>query len=220
MKKVAVVLCGSGYRDGSEIRESVAALLALSRFGVKTECFAPDDFQWDVVNCLTGETDPTQKRNMLVESARIARGEVKELQKLKIEDFDALLIPGGFGAAKNLCDFAFKGSKGKVRADLEKIIQDFFQQGKPIGAICIAPAILALALKNKNLTLTVGEAGETAQEIERCGHIHIPTPVTQAHVDLEHKVVTTAAYMFGSAEIHEIFDGIQDCVKEVLRLCS
>jgi len=220
MKKVALVLCGSGYRDGSEIRESVAALLALSRFGAKTECFAPDDFQWDVVNCLTGETDPAQKRNMLVESARIARGEVKELQKLKSDDFDALLIPGGFGAAKNLCDFAFKGSKGKVRSDLQKVIQEFFQQGKPIGAICIAPAILALALRNKNLTLTVGEAGETAEEIERCGHRHIPTQVSEAHSDLQHKVVSTGAYMFGNAKIHEIFDGIQDCVKEVLRLCS
>jgi len=218
MKKVALILCGSGYRDGSEIRESVAALLALSEAGAKVQCFAPDDFQKDVVNCLTGETSPSEKRNMLVESARIARGEVKPLNELEINEFDALMIPGGFGAAKNLCDFAFKGSQGKVRSDLEKVIIGFFQMKKPIGAICIAPAIVALALKGKKIQLTVGEAGETSQELEKLGHHHVSTRVSEACVDRTNRIVTTGAYMFGSAKIHEVFQGIKNCVTEVLGL--
>jgi len=218
MKKVAVILCGSGYRDGSEIREAVAALLALSQGGAEVQCFAPDDKQFDVINCLNGEVLSNESRNMLVESARIARGEVKPLNQLKPSEFNALIIPGGFGAAKNLCDFALKGSSGGVRADLKRVIEDFFKNKKPIGAICIAPAILALALKSQNLNLTVGESGETSQEIERCGHKHVSTKVTQAYTDLDHKIVTTGAYMFGNAAIHEVFEGIQNCIKEVLRL--
>jgi len=155
MKKVAVILCGSGYRDGSEIREAVATLWALSQEHAKVQCFAPDSFQHDVVNCLTGAAVPTEKRNMLVEAARIARGEVEPLTELKVENFDALLIPGGFGAAKNLCDFAFKGSQGQVIPEMEKVITGFFTTKKPIGAICIAPAIVAIALRKKGLLLTV-----------------------------------------------------------------
>jgi len=218
MKKVAVILCGSGFRDGSEIREAVATLWALSEAKTQVQCFAPNDFQKDVVNCLTGEAMPLEKRNMLVESARIARGEVKPLEDLAPAQFDALMIPGGFGAAKNLCDFAFKGSSGQVRPELHKIIDEFFDQKKPIGAICIAPAIVALALKGKNLQITVGESGETAEELGKLGHEHIPTQVTEAYVDRSHKIVTTGAYMFGNAKLHEVFTGIHNCVKEVVRL--
>lgn len=218
MKKVAVILCGSGYRDGSEIREAVAALWALSQEGAVVQCFAPDFAQYDVVNCLTGQAISSEKRNMLVESARIARGEVKPLNELKEENFDALVIPGGFGAAKNLCDFAFKGSQGKVISDLEKVVMHFFTAKKPMGAICIAPAILALVLKNKRLLLTVGETGETSQELEKLGHQHQVTKVTDCCVDSEHKVVTTGAYMFGQAALHDVFSGIHKCVKEVVRM--
>lgn len=219
MKKVAVILCGSGYRDGSEIREAVGALLFLSQGGAKVQCFAPNDFQFDVVNCLSGEPS-AEKRNMLVESARIARGEVKDIETLQSEDFDALVIPGGFGVAKNLCNFALQGSKGSVRPDVERAIKAFFSENKPIGAICIAPALVGLVLKNKSLNLTLGESGETSQELEKCGHKHVSTKVNEAYTDADHKVVTTGAYMFGSAPIHEIFQGIHQCVKEVLRLCS
>jgi len=220
MKKVAVILCGSGYRDGSEIRESVAVLWALSREHAQVQCFAPDAPQADVVNCLTGELVASENRNMLVESARIARGEVKPLSQLNVSEFDALIIPGGFGAAKNLCNFASKGSQGTVRSELEKIIHGFFEKKKPIGAICIAPAILALALRDKKLTLTVGESGETAQEIEKCGHHHKATKVTECQVDSKNMIVTTGAYMFGSAALHDIFTGIQNCVQGVLKLTS
>lgn len=218
MKKVAVILCGSGYRDGSEIRESVATLWALSQAKAHFQCFAPEGNQHDVVNCLTGETLKHETRNMLVEAARIARGDVKPLGELRSEDYDALVIPGGFGAAKNLCNFAFKGAHGTVLPQLETMIKAFYAQKKPIGAICIAPAILALALKNQRLKLTVGEPGETAQEIERLGQHHQATQVTECCVDSEHKVVTTGAYMFGQAALHDVFSGIQKCVQEVLRL--
>ncbi len=220
MKKVAVILCGSGYRDGSEIREAVATLWALSQEHAKVQCFAPDAPQADVVNCLTGEASASEKRNMLVESARIARGDVKPLSQMSIADFDALLIPGGFGAAKNLCTFASKGSQGTVRPEIEKIIQGFFEKQKPIGAICIAPAILALSLRGKNLSLTLGEMGEAAQEIEKCGHKHQATKVTECHIDSQNKIVTTGAYMFGHAALHDIFTGIENCVRGVLKLTS
>lgn len=220
MKKVAVILCGSGYRDGSEIRESVATLWALSQARAQVQCFAPEGLQADVVNCLTGEVVLHEKRNMLVESARIARGDIKPLTDLKVEQFDALIIPGGFGAAKNLCSFAQKGSGGSVLPELKRVVQGFFDQKKPIGAICIAPAILALALPSKNLTLTVGEGGETSQEIEKLGHRHQVTRVTDCCVDSSHKVVTTGAYMFGSAALHDVFSGIQKCVQAVLDLTA
>lgn len=218
MKKVAVILCGSGYRDGSEIREAVATLWSLSHEHAKVQCFAPDDLQADVVNCLTGETVKSEKRNMLVESARIARGEIKPLNQLNVSDFDALIIPGGFGAAKNLCNFAFKGSQGTARPELEKVLHTFFEMKKPIGAICIAPAILALALRGKNLVLTVGSSGETADEIAKCGHEHVVTSVTECHIDSKNKIVTTGAYMFGNAPLHDVFTGIQKCVQGVLKL--
>lgn len=218
MKRVAVILCGSGYRDGSEIREAVATLWSLSQEHSKVQCFAPDAPQADVVNCLTGETLAHEHRNMLVEAARIARGDIKSLSLLNESDFDAVIIPGGFGAAKNLCDFASKGSQGKVRSDVEKVLHAFFEKKKPIGAICIAPAIVALSLRGKNLNLTVGAAGETAQEIEKCGHHHVPTKVTECQVDSQNKIVTTGAYMFGTAPLHDVFSGIQKCVQEVLKL--
>lgn len=218
MKKVAVVLCGSGYKDGSEIREAVAVLWALSQEKVEVQCFAPNAPQVDVINCLTGEPVKGESRNMLIESARIARGEVKSLAELEPRAFDALLIPGGFGAAKNLCDFAFKGAGGKVMPELEKKIIEFHQFGKPIGAVCIAPAIVALSLRGKKVSLTVGDKSETAQELEKLGHRLISTSVTDCFVDKEHKIVTTGAYMFGGAALHDIFTGVQKCVQEVIRL--
>ncbi len=217
-KKIAVVLCGSGYLDGSEIRESVGVLWALSRHDVEVQCFAPDSAQADVINCLTGEPVPGESRNMLVESARIARGQVKALDQLKPEDFDALIMPGGFGAAKNLCNFAAKGSQGVVCADLLKVLEPMKKAGKPIGAVCIAPAILALAFKGEGLELTVGAFGEVAQEIQKLGHIHQLCLPSVCHVDRKNKVVTTPAYMWDSASLHDIFHGIQSLVDEVVAL--
>lgn len=216
MKNIAVVLCGSGYKDGSEIRESVSTLLALSQQGARFSCFAPDDFQYDVVNCLTGESESNEKRHMLVEAARIARGDVKPITELKAKDFDGIIFPGGFGAAKNLCTFAFKGSEGTVRADVQAVLDDFFRAKKPIGAICIAPALVALAFKGKGLTLTVGADGEVAQEIIKLGHKHQECRPEECAVDREHLIATCPAYMYDDASLADIYKGIEGVVKAVL----
>lgn len=217
-KKIAVVLCGSGYKDGSEIRESVSVLLALSQQGAVFHCFAPNENQLDVVNCLTGEAVEGEKRNMLVEAARIARGDVRPLTQLMARDFDGIVLPGGFGAAKNLCNFAFKGHAGEVRADLQKVLKDFKGANKPIGAVCIAPAIVALAFKGEGFILTLGEQGEAVQKLQKLGHTHKVCAAHSSVVDSKHKIVTTPAYMHDEATMADIFKGIESLVREVLAL--
>jgi enhancing lycopene biosynthesis protein 2 len=217
MKQVAVVLCGSGFKDGSEIRESVAALWALSQQPVKVHCFAPDLPQADVVNCLTGETTK-ETRNMLVEAARIARGKVKPLTDLNAKEFSAVIIPGGFGVAKNLCTFASKGSKGTVLPLLQEQLIAFHAAHKPIGAICIAPAVIALAFEGKGFELTVGPKSEASQEIEKLGHRHVVKRADEFHLDLVHRIVTSPAYMIDDAELHLVFTGVHKLVNEVVHL--
>jgi len=216
-KRVAVVLCGCGHRDGSEVRESVGVLWALSAEGASVRCFAPDAPLLDVRDHLTGDARP-ETRNQLQESARIARGAVEPLAKLDPKDFDALVMPGGFGAARNLCDFASKGIRGTVIPELQRAIDAFVAQKKPIGAVCIVPALMAIALKDAKLELTLGPAGETAQEIEKLGHKHVVCKADECHVDRAHKLVTTPAYMIGDAPLHAIFEGIRRCVHETLAL--
>lgn len=218
MKKIAVVLCGSGYKDGSEIREAVGVLWALSQHPVEVRLYAPDAPQADVVNCLTGKPAAGETRNQLVEAARIARGKVEPLSKLRAQDIDALVMPGGFGAAKNLCSFATQGSQGKVIPELQSVISETHAAGKPVGAVCIAPAIVALALKGKGLELTVGQPCEASAELEKLGHRHVSRRANECHVDARHRIVTTPAYMEDSAPLHEIFEGIHKAVAEVVRL--
>ncbi|MBM4345614.1 MAG: isoprenoid biosynthesis glyoxalase ElbB [Deltaproteobacteria bacterium] len=217
-KRIAVVLCGSGYKDGSEIREAVAVLWALSMHGVQAQCFAPDAAQTDVVNCLTGKVAAKEKRNMLVEAARIARGAILPLDQLKAEEFDAVVLPGGFGAAKNLCDFAMNGTNGAVRPELQAALAAFRAQDKPIGAVCIAPALVALAFRGEGFDLTVGAEGGAAQAVVALGHRHTVTRPDQALVDRAHKVVTTPAYMYDDASLHEVFEGIRKAVSAVVAL--
>ena len=217
MKTFAVILCGSGFKDGSEIRESVAVLWALDSFHVKFQCFAPDAPQHEVVNCLTGEST-TESRNQLVEAARIARGQVKPLNTLHAKDFAGLILPGGFGAAKNLCDFAYKEADGSVTPQLQSVLVDFHHSGKPIGAVCIAPAILALAFKGEKLELTVGQISETSEIIEKLGHTHVPTRVTECLVDVKNKIVTTPAYMDDKARLSDLFEGVRKLVGNVIEL--
>jgi enhancing lycopene biosynthesis protein 2 len=217
MKKIAVVLCGSGYKDGSEIRESVAVLWALSREGAEAHCFAPDEPQADVVNCLTGQAAGGEPRNQLVEAARIARGAVAPLAKLRAEAFDGLVIPGGFGAAKNLCTFAAQGSAGRVNPEMKRVLEEFRAAGKPIGAVCIAPALVALAFPKAGLELTLGAKGEASAEIEKLGHRHVEKAPNEWHLDREHKILTTPAYMYDDAPLREIFEGVHGLVRE---LCS
>lgn len=217
-KKIAVILCGSGFRDGSEIRESVGVLWALSQQRVLTQCYAPDSNQVDVVNCLTGGA-MNEQRNMLVEAARIARGAVKPLSELtnEVSSYDGVVLPGGFGVAKNLCTFAMQGSQGSVRPELQKILESFHQQKKPIGAVCIAPALMALAFKGKKLELTLGMTSEASREIEKLGHHHIECRAHQMHYDSVHKIASTPAYMEDQAELHDIFEGIRKTIEKVIQ---
>jgi enhancing lycopene biosynthesis protein 2 len=215
MKKVGVLLCGSGYRDGSEIRESVAALWALSHHSVNVQCYAPDKNQYDVVNCKTGEPVKNESRNMLVEAARIARGAVLPLEELDVSELSALVIPGGFGVAKNLCTFAFAGSKGTVLPRVASTIQEMHRGRKPIAAICIAPALVGLALQGTKVELTLGAAGEAAQELEKLGHTHVVCRADQFHFDSKNKIVSTPAYMHDSAPLVDIFAGIKGAVDQL-----
>jgi enhancing lycopene biosynthesis protein 2 len=214
-KRIAVVLCGSGFKDGSEIRESVGVLWALSQHPVDVQCYAPNAPQKDVINCLTGQP-MNESRNQLVEAARIARGKVKTLSELNPTHYDAIILPGGFGAAKNLCDFASKGIEASVIPELKEKLQAFYAAKKPIGAVCIAPAIIALAFPQKNFNLTVGADGEVAQSIEKIGHKHAVTHANECCVDEKNKIYTTPAYMYDDANLSDIFEGIRKLVSEVV----
>jgi enhancing lycopene biosynthesis protein 2 len=196
--KVAVVLSGCGYLDGAEIQESVFTLYFLDRSGIEFSCFAPDKPQMHVVNHLTG--DPTDEvRNVLVESARIARGDVQDIAQARMGDFDALVLPGGFGVAKNLSEFATKGPDASLDADLVRLVKEAVETKKPVVAICISPAVLAAALKQVGASakLTIGNDAGTAQAIASMGSQHQDCPVDQAVVDEANKIISTPAYMLG-----------------------
>ncbi len=198
MAKVAVVLSGCGYLDGAEVQESVFTLLFLDRAGAQVECFAPDKEQMHVVDHRSGDAT-AEKRNVLAESARIARGEIQDIKAASMSDFDALVMPGGYGVAKNLSDFAVKGPDAEIDPELVRLIGEAVSGGKPIVAICISPAILAAALKKvgANATLTIGNDEGTAGAIQALGSRHQACPVDQAVVDEQHKVISTPAYMLG-----------------------
>lgn len=216
MARVAVVLAGCGVYDGAEINEAVLTLLCLEQRGASYQCFAPDIEQLHVVNHLTGEPVEGESRNVLVEAARIARGNVQDLAAARVEDFDALLVPGGFGAAKNLCNFAVAGAEMQVQPEFLRVAQAFHQAGKPIGLICIAP-VMAAAICGEGAACTIGSDAETAQAIQAMGGRHLECPVSEARVDVERKLVTTPAYMLAGS-VSEAYSGIGECVQEVLSL--
>lgn len=217
-KKVGVVLSGCGVFDGSEIHEAVLTLLALDRQGVEIVCMAPNVNQMHVVNHLTqGTTDET--RNVLVESARIARGKIKDIQDVKAEDIDALMFPGGFGAAKNLCNFATNGAECDTNPDVERLVKEILEAKKPLAAVCIAPALLAKITGKQGLKakLTIGTDEETANALESMGADHVACQVTEVAVDKEHKIITGPAYMLGT-RISEVADGIENVVQELVAM--
>ena len=215
-KKVGVLLSGCGVFDGTEIHEAVLTILALDRAGAEIICMAPNEEQFHVINHLTQkETD--EKRNVLVESARIARGEIKDLQEVNASDLDALIIPGGFGAAKNLSDFAIKGADASVYPEVKRILEEMVSADKPIGAICIAPATLTKALSDKNPEVTIGSDQDTASAIEAMGGRHITCAVDMIHVDKKNRIVTTPAYMIGPG-IKEVAVGIEKLVGQILSM--
>jgi enhancing lycopene biosynthesis protein 2 len=219
MKKVAVILSGCGVYDGSEIHEACAALLALNRADAEVVICAPVGPQMHVVNHLTGEPDNKDNRDILEESARIARGEVKPLAQLNPGEMDAALLPGGFGAAKNLCTFAVDGSGCSVNSELENFLKEIQAAGKPIGAMCIAPVILARIFgPDLQPSLTIGTDSTTAGMINDMGAIHVDCQVCESVVDHTNKMVTTPAYMLAD-NIGDVFTGATGFVEKLLRLC-
>ena len=215
MKKVAVVLSGCGVFDGTEIHESVLTLLRLEQQGASYQCMAPNIDQLHVINHLKGEVAEGESRNVLVEAARIARGEIIDLATANPADYDALIIPGGFGAAKNLSNFAIKGPDCHVNTDLLAFAQAIHQANKPVGLICIAPAMTPL-LFGEGATCTIGTDQETAAAIEAMGGQHTNCPVDDIVIDEQKKLITTPAYMLAGS-IVEAASGINKLVDEVLK---
>jgi enhancing lycopene biosynthesis protein 2 len=195
-KKFAVILSGCGFQDGAEIQESVLSLLAIERNGATYACFAPDIPQHHVTNHLTGKAAGGETRNVLVEAARIARGKIKPLSQYNASDFDALMLPGGFGAALNLSTFALDGPDCTVDKDVRKAVQSTAAAGKPIGALCIAPAVMAKVLGD--VELTVGNDKDTAAALEKLGARHTETTFGGCVVDKKRKVATAPCYMLDS----------------------
>ena len=218
MSKVAVVLSGCGVYDGAEINEAVLTLLNLELQGAQYQCFAPDIDQMHVLNHITGE-EMNERRNVMVESARICRGNIKDIKDADAREWDALLVPGGFGAAKNLSDFAVKGAEMTVQPDFLRFARAMHEAGKPIGLICIAPT-MAAAICGSGVQCTVGDdADPAAGAINAMGAKHVPCPVTEARVDAANKLVSTPAYMLAGC-IKDANAGIANCVKQVLELVA
>jgi enhancing lycopene biosynthesis protein 2 len=214
-KKVAVILSGSGVYDGAEIHESVITLLRLDQRGAQVQCFAPNIAQLHVINHLTGEEMP-ETRNVLVESARIACGNIKDIREADVEDFDALIVPGGFGAAKNLSNFAIEGAGCTVQPEVLALTEAFAEAGKPVGLMCISPA-LAAKIYGPGVTCTIGNDADTATAMNKMGATHEDCAVSEIIEDKARKLVTTPAYMLAQ-NISEAASGINKLVDRVLEL--
>ncbi|WP_372775397.1 isoprenoid biosynthesis glyoxalase ElbB [Mangrovibacterium sp.] len=213
-KKIAVVLSGCGVYDGAEIHEATLTMLAIAKSGASYTLFAPNVDQFHVINHLTGEV-MNESRNVLVESARIARGNVSDLKEYNAADFDALVFPGGFGAAKNLSTFAFDGHKCSVNQDVATAIQSTASARKPIGALCISPAVITRVLGN--VEVTIGNDSGTAGAIENMGGKHTQTTHGEIVIDRNHKVVTTPCYML-DATIDQIEAGANKVIETILSM--
>jgi enhancing lycopene biosynthesis protein 2 len=214
-KKIAVILSGCGVYDGAEIHESVITLLRLDQRGALVQCFAPNIAQLNVINHLTGEEMP-ESRNVLVESARIARGNIKDIREANAEDFDALIVPGGFGAAKNLSNFAIEGAGCTVQPEVLALAEAFAEAGKPVGLICISPA-LAAKIYGPGVTCTIGTDADTAAAMNKMGATHKDCAVSDIVEDNARKLVCTPAYMLAQS-ISEAASGINKLVDRVLEL--
>ncbi|MBO4645486.1 MAG: isoprenoid biosynthesis glyoxalase ElbB [Bacteroidales bacterium] len=212
MKKFAVILNGCGHLDGSEIHESVMTLLAIDRNECTYTIFAPDEPQYHVMNHLTRQ--PMEgNRNMLVEAARIARGEIQEISQYNPADFDALMLPGGFGVAKNLFTYAFDGANAQVLESVRRAIVETHKAGKPIGALCISPVLVAKVLGD--ITVTVGSDPATISDVEKMGASHVNTQITEVISDKPNKIFTTPCYML-PASISDIADSAENLVETML----
>ncbi len=220
MKTVGILLSGCGVYDGSEIHEAVLTALAVDRQGAKAHFIAPDREQTEVVNHLDGSKEP-RGRNILREAARIARGAITALDRLDAAAIDALILPGGYGAAKNLSDFAFRGADCQVDGAVARLVLEIHRAGKPVCAFCIAPAVLSKIFGAAGLPvrLTIGQDKETAAAVERMGCRHVPCPADECVVDEENRVVSAPAYM-ATESIAEAAEGISKAVEQTLRLAG
>jgi len=219
MPKVGVVLSGCGVNDGAEIHESVITMLFLDRAGAEMVLMAPNIDQLHVINHATGKEIEGESRNVLVESARIARGEIKDIVDVTSEDIDALIFPGGFGVAKNLCDYAMAGADCSVNPDVFRLVSEVHSAEKPIGVICISPVMMGKVMEKmgEKVSLTIGNDEQTANDLITMGAKHVTCPVQEIVVDKDKKVVSTPAYML-AGRISEAADGIEKLVKEVINL--
>lgn len=212
MKKFAIILSGCGVFDGAEVHETTLTMLSIMKRGAQYEIFAPDIDQYHVINHLNGD-EMNEKRNVLVESARIARGKIKPLTEYNEEDFDALIMPGGFGAAKNLSDFAVKGPECNVNEEVARAVKNTVAAKKPLGAICISPAIVARVLEG--VELTIGQDADTIKGLEAMGARHKKTTHGEVVIDEKYNVFSTPCYML-DANILQIWEGADNIVKAML----
>lgn len=212
MSRVGVILSGCGVFDGSEIHEAAATLIALAQHGIEYQCMAPDR-EFEVIDHRTQK--PTgEKRNVLTESARIARGEIVDLKGVKGTDYDAFFLPGGFGAANNLCSFATQGADCSVDPQVERVLREAHAAGKPLGFICIAPALGAKVFGGEGVKLTIGHDKDTAAAVGKTGAKHVAADAEQIVVDEKHKIVSTPAYMEAKNPA-QAFAGISALVENI-----
>ena len=220
MAKIGVILSGCGVKDGSEIHEATLTLAAIDRLGHDYLCMAPHKSQAAVINHFAGKTSEGEVRNIVFESARIARGQIRDLATVAASEIDAVVLPGGFGAVANLCDYAVKGADCEIDPQVERFLKEVYSQRKPIGAMCIAPVVVARAFRdaeNISLKLTVGTDEQTAAAIRAMGHRHENRDVDELCVDLENRVVTTACYM-SATRISEVEIATTKLIAEVVAL--
>lgn len=214
--KFAIILSGCGVYDGAEIHESTMTMLAIDKNGGTYDIFAPDVSQHHVINHLNGE-EMDEKRNVLIEAARIARGNIKPLNKYNPSDYDALILPGGFGVAKNLCTYAIDGVDFKIDTVVEKALKSTHEAGKSIGALCISPVLLAGIFSEADLT--IGKDKNTAADIEKLGSVHIEAGPGEVVIDNSNRIVTNPCYMLDS-RISEIAEGAENVVKAIMEMDS
>ncbi len=217
MAKIGLMLAGCGVQDGSEIYEAVLTILALERAGASIETIAPDIDQAEVINHYTGQQERSEKRGVLTESARIVRGKIMSAHEVSAHDLDALILVGGYGAVKNLCSYAANGVEASVNVDVERLIQEMNGLGKPIGAMCAAPIVVALALKHKHPSFTIGADGPMAVDLMRIGATSVIRAVDDIHVDAENYLVSTPAFMLAQTAA-EAEPGITKLVNQIVRM--
>ena len=213
MKKFAIIISGCGNLDGAEIHETLMTMLAIDKRGYEYEMFAPDIEQYHVINHITKKV-MSEKRNVMIEAARIARGNIKDINKFSIKNFDAVVFPGGYGVAKNLFSYALDGVHAKVLPQIEKIIKDTHASGKPIGALCISSVLIAKILGN--ITVTIGQNQTTADDINKMGANHINAMQTDVVSDRINKIFTTLCYML-DASVSDIAEGVDNLIEAMLQ---